>query len=87
MTEEALYIIQNDIYWMINDKFQKNNIPPMIQKMIMEGIYSRYQTESLKYEWEIRIQNYAKNQETENNSLIIKPIEGVDNEQNQETES
>ena len=72
---------------MINDKFQKNNIPPMIQKMIMEGIYSRYQTESLKYEWEIRIQNYAKNQETENNSLIIKPIEGVDNEQNQETES
>lgn len=87
MTEEALYIIQNDIYWMINDKFQKNNIPPMIQKMIMEGIYSRYQTESLKYEWEIRIQNYAKNQETENNSLIIKPIEGVDNEQNQEIES
>lgn len=86
MTEEALYIIQNDIYWMINDKFQKNNIPPMIQKMIMEGIYSRYQTESLKYEWEIRIQNYAKNQEAENNSLIIKPIEGVDNEQNQETE-
>lgn len=87
MTEESLYIIQNDIYWMINDKFQKNNIPPMIQKMIMEGIYSRYQTESLKYEWEIRIQNYAKNQETENNSLIIKPIEGIDNEQNKETES
>lgn len=87
MTEESLYIIQNDIYWMINDKFQKNNIPPMIQKMIMEGIYSRYQTESLKYEWEIRIQNYAKDQENENNSLMIKPIEGVSNEQDKETQS
>ena len=80
MTEESLYIIQNDIYWMINDKFRKNNIPPMIQKMIMEGIYSRYQTESLKYEWELRIQNYAEKQSEEKDSLIIKPLEGDNNE-------
>jgi len=40
MTEKEIYNLQNDIYWWLQRKMQ--NIPPMLQKIIMEGIYSRY---------------------------------------------
>lgn len=70
MTEKELYILQKDIYWLLSQKM--NGVPPILQKMIMEGIYSRFQSNAEKYDWEL--------------SMIDKQQE-KENEQNQEIES
>lgn len=58
MTEKEIYNLQNDIYWWLQRKMQ--DIPPMLQKIIMEGIYSRYQTMAEQYQWELQIEELAK---------------------------
>lgn len=61
MTEKELDILQKDIYWTILNQFENHNIPPLIQKIIMEGIYSRFQTKADSYNWQLRINEYAEN--------------------------
>lgn len=63
MTEKEIYIVQNDLYWSIIKKFNSAQIPPLLQKIIMEGIYSRFQTIALQYDWDLNIQEYAKKQQ------------------------
>lgn len=36
-----------------------NGIPPILQKLIIEGIYSRFQTNAEHYDWELKIQEEA----------------------------
>ena len=74
MTEKEIYTLQNDIFFWLESKMV--DIPPMLQKMIIEGIYSRYQTKAIAYDWELVINdkiNAEKGRDTD--------------EQNQETES
>lgn len=75
MTEKELYNLQNDIYWMVNSQFKQNNIPPILQKMIMEGIYSRFQTLANSYDWELMIEDIAKKnhsgEEAEETEMIV----------------
>ena len=61
MTEKELDILQKDIYWTILNQFNNHNIPPLIQKIIMEGIYSRFQTKADSYNWQLKINEYAEN--------------------------
>ena len=61
MTEKELDILQKDIYWTILNQFNNYNIPPLIQKIIMEGIYSRFQTKADSYNWQLKINEYAEN--------------------------
>lgn len=58
MTEKDLDILQKDIYWWLLKKM--NGIPPILQKFIMEGIYSRFQTNAEHYDWELKIQEEAE---------------------------
>ena len=74
MTEKEIYTLQNDIFFWLESKMV--DIPPMLQKMIIEGIYSRYQKKAIAYDWELAINdkiNAEKGRDTD--------------EQNQETES
>lgn len=63
MTEKEIYTIQNDLYWSLLKRFNSSQIPPLLQKIIMEGIYSRFQTSALQYDWDLNIQEYAKQQQ------------------------
>lgn len=74
MTEKELYILQNDIFWLLENKL--NGVPPLLQKIIVEGIYSRFQTKAAEYEWSLNIQDSIDKEKGE-----------TGNEQNQETES
>lgn len=58
MTEKDLDILQKDIYWWLLKKM--NGIPPILQKLIIEGIYSRFQTNAEHYDWELKIQEEAE---------------------------
>lgn len=53
MTEKEIYDLQNDVYWWLETRMK--DIPPMLQKMIIEGIYSRYQTKATAYDWNLNI--------------------------------
>lgn len=53
MTEKEIYNLQNEIYWWLETRMK--DIPPMLQKMIIEGIYSRYQTKATAYNWDLNI--------------------------------
>lgn len=44
MTEKTLVEAQEKVYQMLLNYFKQNQIPPILQKIIMEGIYSRFQT-------------------------------------------
>lgn len=75
MTEKEIYNLQNDIYWWLETRMK--DIPPMLQKMILEGIYSRYQTKATAYDWNLNIiDSQPKNEKN-------KEREGIEaNEQN-----
>ena len=49
------------------------NIPPMLQKIIMEGIYSRYQTAAEQYQWELQIEELAKKNGTDGKAHLVMP--------------
>lgn len=77
MTEKEIYNLQNDIYWWLQRKMQ--NIPPMLQKIIMEGIYSRYQTVAEQYQWELQIEELAKKNGSNGKAHLVVPDYMQDN--------
>lgn len=77
MTEKEIYNLQNDIYWQLQRKMQ--NIPPMLQKIIMEGIYSRYQTVAEQYQWELQIEELAKKNCSNGKAHLVAPDYMQDN--------
>lgn len=76
MTEKEIYTLQNDIFFWLESKM--GDIPPLLQKMIIEGIYSRYQTKAAAYNWELEINDKINNNQEKEQDI---------NEQNQKTES
>lgn len=77
MTEKEIYNLQNDIYWWLQRKMQ--NIPPMLQKIVMEGIYSRYQTVAEQYQWELQIEEFAKKNNSNGKAHLVAPDYMQDN--------
>lgn len=65
MTEKDLDNLQKDIYWWLSQKMR--GIPPILQKIIMEGIYSRFQSKAESYDWELQIQEKSNSQGVDNN--------------------
>ena len=66
MTEKEIYDLQRDIYWYISNRFQQENIPPIIQKLIIEGIYCKIQMLTESYDWNLFIEKRVKEKELKN---------------------
>lgn len=66
MTEKEIYDLQRDIYWYISNRFQQENIPPIIQKLIIEGIYCKIQMLAESYDWNLFIEKKVKEKELKN---------------------
>lgn len=66
MTEKEIYDLQRDMYWYISNKFQQENIPPIIQKLIIEGIYCKIQMLTESYDWNLFIEKRVKEKELKN---------------------
>ena len=60
MTEKEIYYLQRDIYWYLSNRFQQENIPPIIQKLIIEGIYCKIQMLAESYDWNLFIEKRVK---------------------------
>lgn len=63
MTEKEIYDLQRDIYWYLSNRFQQENIPPIIQKLIIEGIYCKIQMLAESYDWNLFIEKRIKEKE------------------------
>ena len=61
MTEKEIYDLQRDIYWYLSNRFQQENIPPIIQKLIIEGIYCKIQMLAESYDWNLFIEKRITN--------------------------
>lgn len=70
MTEKEIYNLQNDIYWWLETRMK--DIPPMLQKMIIEGIYSRYQTKAIAYDWNLNIIESSPKEEKNQEGVGVK---------------
>lgn len=70
MTEKEIYNLQNDIYWWLETRMK--DIPPMLQKMIIEGIYSRYQTKAAAYDWNLNIIESSPKEEKNQEGVGVK---------------
>lgn len=70
MTEKEIYNLQNDIYWWLETRMK--DIPPMLQKMIIEGIYSRYQTKATAYDWNLNIIESSPKEEKNQEGVGVK---------------
>lgn len=83
MTEKEIYDLQRDIYWYISNRFQQENIPPIIQKLIIEGIYCKIQMLVESYDWNLFIEKRVKEKELKNKqeTEIIVPDYMKDEEQ------
>ena len=66
MTEKEIYDLQRDIYWYLSNRFQQENIPPIIQKLIIEGIYCKIQMLAESYDWNLFIEKRVKEKELKN---------------------
>lgn len=66
MTEKEIYDLQRDMYWYISNRFQQENIPPIIQKLIIEGIYCKIQMLTESYDWNLFIEKRVKEKELKN---------------------
>ena len=66
MTEKEIYDLQRDIYWYISNRFQQENIPPIIQKLIIEGIYCKIYMLAESYDWNLFIEKRVKEKELKN---------------------
>lgn len=66
MTEKEIYDLQRDIYWYLSNRFQQENIPPIIQKLIIEGIYCKIQMLAESYDWNLFIEKRIKEKELKN---------------------
>ena len=66
MTEKEIYDLQRDIYWYLSNRFQQENIPPIIQKLIIEGIYCKIQMLAESYDWNLFIEKKVKEKELKN---------------------
>ena len=66
MTEKEIYDLQRDIYWYLSNRFQQENIPPIIQKLIIEGIYCKIQMLAESYDWSLFIEKKVKEKELKN---------------------
>ena len=58
MTEDRIFFIQESIYSSLIQIFNQEQITPMMQKIIIEGIYARFANTALEY------QVYLKNNNT-----------------------
>ena len=83
MTEKEIYDLQRDIYWYLSNRFQQENIPPIIQKLIIEGIYCKIQMLAESYDWNLFIEKRVKEKELKNKqeTEIIVPDYMKDKEQ------
>ena len=83
MTEKEIYDLQRDIYWYISNRFQQENIPPIIQKLVIEGIYCKIQMLAESYDWNLFIEKRVKEKELKNKqeTEIIVPNYMKDEEQ------
>lgn len=83
MTEKEIYDLQRDIYWYLSNRFQQENIPPIIQKLIIEGIYCKIQMLAESYDWNLFIEKRIKEKELKNKqeTEIIVPDYMKDEEQ------
>lgn len=66
MTEKEIYDLQRDIYWYLSKRFEQQNIPPIIQKLIMEGIYCKIQMTTESYDWNIIVEDKIREKEIKN---------------------
>ena len=66
MTEKEIYDLQRDIYWYLSKRFEQQNIPPIIQKLIIEGIYCKIQMTTESYDWNIIIEDKIREKEIKN---------------------
>ena len=57
MTELDIYTFQKDLSYFIEQRFNQFNIPPILQKMILDKIYLEALLKANKYEHEIYIQD------------------------------
>ena len=81
MTELDIYSFQKDLSHFIEQRFNQFNIPPILQKMILDKIYLEVLLKANKYEHEIYIQDKleeekrkAEEKEKEESSFAIKNI-------------
>lgn len=83
MTEKEIYDLQRDIYWYLSNRFQQENIPPIIQKLVIEGIYCKIQMLAESYDWNLFIEEKVKEKELKNKqeTEIIVPNYMKDEEQ------
>lgn len=83
MTEKEIYDLQRDIYWYLSNRFQQENIPPIIQKLIIEGIHCKIQMLAESYDWNLFIEKKVKEKELKNKqeTEIIVPDYMKDEEQ------
>lgn len=57
MTELDIYTFQKDLSYFIEQRFNQFNIPPILQRMILDKIYLEVLLKANKYEHEIYIQD------------------------------
>lgn len=57
MTELDIYNFQKDLSYFIEQRFNQFNIPPILQKMILDKIYLEILLKANKYEHEICVQD------------------------------
>lgn len=83
MTEKEIYDLQRNIYWYLSNRFQQENIPPIIQKLVIEGIYCKIQMLAESYDWNLFIEEKVKEKELKNKqeTEIIVPNYMKDEEQ------
>lgn len=77
MTEKEILTIQNDLYWNIKKIFGQQGVPPILQKILIEGIYSRFQTEASSYDWDLYIQSYAEREKEKAKEEIEQRGDGI----------
>lgn len=76
MTEKEIYDFQSILFWVIEGRFNDAQIPPYLRKILMEGIYSRYQAQAETYTRQLMAEEIAQTQQG-----------GTMNGENQEAES
>ena len=50
MTEDRIFFIQESIYSSLIQIFNQEQITPMMQKIIIEGMYARFAKTALEYQ-------------------------------------